>query len=216
MPVRRGSGVCQISQDGRPVDDVEEQKLPYITLAEVKRHNTPDDCWMIIHGGVYDVGRLLHKHPGGSQILLKYAGMDATLPFDDVGHSMESLKYDMPAGSLKGLLHPNDRPAGKQDRLSESEAADEKDDGADCITMAHNRSHECRMVLNKVYTVALYTTIIICVSLLLYTRLTWQYKMGAQHAMVHEIRHHVEDNFASPGTHLKARDDEFGIPAWAY
>lgn len=212
MPVRRDSGVCEIGQDSGPVDDVEEQKLPYITLAEARRHNTPDDCWMIIHGGVYDVGRLLHKHPGGSQILLKYAGMDATLPFDDVGHSMESLKYDMPAGSLKGFLDPSDRPAGKQER---SDAGDEKEDSVDCITMAHDRSLECRMVLNKVYTIALYTTIIICVTLLLYTRLTWHSKIRTQHSMAPEIRHHEKHNFASD-THLKARNDELGIPAWAY
>ncbi|QLQ80566.1 hypothetical protein HG537_0D05670 [Torulaspora globosa] len=206
MPVRRGSSVSEI-------DDVDESKMAYITRAEVRRHNTPDDCWMIIHGGVYDVGRLLHKHPGGSQILLKYAGMDATLPFDDVGHSMESLKYDMPAGSLKGLLEPNDTPVEKQDQPNDSDITDEKD--THCITMAHDRTLECRMVLNKLYTITLYTTILICVSLLLYTRLTWQSQIKTQHTTAQEIRHHQEHIFTSD-THLETRNEEFGIPAWAY
>ncbi|AMD20006.1 HCL145Wp [Eremothecium sinecaudum] len=72
------------------------------TTAEVARHTTPEDCWFIIHGKVYDITKLLSTHPGGANILLKYAGRDATLPFDDVGHSMESLIYDIAPGSCLG------------------------------------------------------------------------------------------------------------------
>ncbi|AGO11691.1 AaceriADL085Cp [[Ashbya] aceris (nom. inval.)] len=73
-----------------------------ISIEEVSRHTSADDCWFIIHGRVYDITGLLDSHPGGTKILLKYAGRDATLPFDDVGHSMESLVYDMAPGSYLG------------------------------------------------------------------------------------------------------------------
>lgn len=31
----------------------------------VQQHNKPDDCWVIIHGKVYDVTGFLGEHPGG-------------------------------------------------------------------------------------------------------------------------------------------------------
>jgi len=52
-----------------------------ISMKDVAKHNTRDDCWMIIHGKVYDVTSWIDKHPGGD-IIMSYAGMDATDVFD--------------------------------------------------------------------------------------------------------------------------------------
>ena len=35
------------------------------TLAEVAKHNTDADCWLVIEGVVYDVTEFLSEHPGG-------------------------------------------------------------------------------------------------------------------------------------------------------
>jgi len=51
------------------------------TRHEVSQHNNANDCWIIIQNNVYDVTKWLRKHPGGSKILLYYAGMDATDQF---------------------------------------------------------------------------------------------------------------------------------------
>jgi len=45
---------------------------------EVSKHCTEDDCWMIIHGGVYDITTYFSYHPGGKRALLKFAGKDGT------------------------------------------------------------------------------------------------------------------------------------------
>ncbi|KAI9346862.1 cytochrome b5-like heme/steroid binding domain-containing protein, partial [Obelidium mucronatum] len=62
------------------------------TLDEVKKHKTAKDCWMIIHGKVYDVTAFLSEHPGGEEIMVEVAGTDATEAFDDIGHSLDAKK----------------------------------------------------------------------------------------------------------------------------
>ncbi|MFZ5391580.1 MAG: cytochrome b5 domain-containing protein [Patescibacteria group bacterium] len=47
-------------------------------LAEVAKHNTNTDCWMIIDGKVYDFTDYLNQHPDGPQSMIKYCGKDGT------------------------------------------------------------------------------------------------------------------------------------------
>lgn len=45
--------------------------MSYITPAEVAAHATHTDCWVIVHGEVYDVTKFLQHHPGGVAALSK-------------------------------------------------------------------------------------------------------------------------------------------------
>eukprot|EP01059_Diplonema_ambulator_P026436 TRINITY_DN43725_c0_g1_i1.p1 TRINITY_DN43725_c0_g1~~TRINITY_DN43725_c0_g1_i1.p1 ORF type:complete len:189 (+),score=3.64 TRINITY_DN43725_c0_g1_i1:54-569(+) len=57
---------------------------------EVGRHRCTNDCWIILHGKVYDVTTWIPLHPGGGPILLSHAGQDATTHFDSY-HSHYSM-----------------------------------------------------------------------------------------------------------------------------
>ncbi|VDK20337.1 unnamed protein product [Taenia asiatica] len=57
------------------------------SLEEVKKHNSENDCWIIIHDKVYDVSKFLDQHPGGDFVILENGGGYATEAFEDVGHS---------------------------------------------------------------------------------------------------------------------------------
>jgi cytochrome b involved in lipid metabolism len=49
--------------------------------------------WIAIDGNVYDVSMFVYSHPGGSSLLVRYAGTDATAAFGDIGHSKGALRY---------------------------------------------------------------------------------------------------------------------------
>ena len=40
-------------------------------LTEVAKHNTQEDCWVVLNGGVYNLTKYLATHPGGSAIILR-------------------------------------------------------------------------------------------------------------------------------------------------
>lgn len=62
-------------------------ELRTIHLDEVAWHDASNDCWLVIYDYVYDCTEFLNNHPGGQDILLEYAGRDATLAFIGTGHS---------------------------------------------------------------------------------------------------------------------------------
>lgn len=48
------------------------------TLAEVTRHATQDDCWMVIEGQVYDFTKYVPQHPSDPAVFLPWCGKEAT------------------------------------------------------------------------------------------------------------------------------------------
>lgn len=63
------------------VPDVSLKGDRQVTMEEVQRHNTFDDCWIIIHGKVYDFSEWKDHHPGGPFVARMFAGKDATAEF---------------------------------------------------------------------------------------------------------------------------------------
>ena len=60
--------------------------------ADIATHNTPADCWVVVHGQVFDVTRFLSTHPGGVGALSKAGrgGCDVTQHFERIGHSQHA------------------------------------------------------------------------------------------------------------------------------
>ena len=56
--------------------------MSLISMAEVAKHNKPNDLWVVIKGMVYDLSSFYQVHPGGKNIVLQVAGKDATIQFD--------------------------------------------------------------------------------------------------------------------------------------
>lgn len=57
-------------------------------------------------GKVYDVTEFLSEHPGGSSILLKHAGRDATAAYE-VAHGPEMIEEGLPVSKKMGPVDPS-------------------------------------------------------------------------------------------------------------
>lgn len=62
------------------------------TWEEIRKHNKSTDCWVVIHGKVYDLTSYLNVHPGGPVVVESRAGKDATKAFELARHPEKALK----------------------------------------------------------------------------------------------------------------------------
>ncbi|KAK4131689.1 FMN-linked oxidoreductase [Trichocladium antarcticum] len=72
---------------------------------EVARHTSPESCWVVLHGNVYDVTEFLPEHPGGSRIILQLAGRDATPEYDPI-HPPGTLEENLKPSAKLGTVDP--------------------------------------------------------------------------------------------------------------
>ena len=85
-----------------------------LDAAEVAKHNTQDSCWVILYGNVYDVTSFLPDHPGGSSIVLKLSGKDATEEYDPI-HPPGTLEDNLPPSAKLGRVDHNTLPEPVRD-----------------------------------------------------------------------------------------------------
>ncbi|EMD33162.1 hypothetical protein CERSUDRAFT_118224 [Gelatoporia subvermispora B] len=81
------------------------QNAELISAQTVAKHNSRESCWIIVSGKVYDVTDFMDDHPGGSKIILKYAGMDATAEYDRI-HPPDALSTHLAPEKFLGLVDP--------------------------------------------------------------------------------------------------------------
>jgi len=53
-------------------------------MEEVAKHNTKEDCWVVLYGKAYDLTKFARVHPGGAKLIHDSAGLDATALFDPI------------------------------------------------------------------------------------------------------------------------------------
>ncbi|RMZ91206.1 hypothetical protein DV736_g1565, partial [Chaetothyriales sp. CBS 134916] len=88
--------------------------IPY---SEVQKHRTTNSCWVILYGAVWDVTSFLPSHPGGTNMILKLAGHDATEEYDPIhppGTLEEYLGESCRLGRVDAETVPQATKAGKE------------------------------------------------------------------------------------------------------
>ncbi|KAI5844097.1 FMN-dependent dehydrogenase-domain-containing protein [Tricharina praecox] len=92
---------------------------------EVAKHNTRASCWVIIHNQVYDVTSFLDSHPGGANIILRYAGRDATAEYDPI-HPPGTLEETLFASQILGPVDASTIPVSTPSTTTTSQQAAEQ------------------------------------------------------------------------------------------
>ncbi|KAJ7169121.1 glyoxylate dehydrogenase [Mycena crocata] len=70
------------------------------------QHATRESCWIIVHDKVYDITDFLDEHPGGSKIILRYAGKDATAAYEPI-HPPDVISTNLPPDKHIGIAEPS-------------------------------------------------------------------------------------------------------------
>ena len=73
-----------------------------VALGEVGMHAAADDCWVAIHGKVFDLTAYQEEHPGGVESIVKLCGTDGTRVYETVHN--ERMLEDLPECDRVGEL----------------------------------------------------------------------------------------------------------------
>mmetsp|Transcript_73159 Transcript_73159/g.116656 ORF Transcript_73159/g.116656 Transcript_73159/m.116656 type:complete len:148 (+) Transcript_73159:107-550(+) len=68
----------------------DDAKLREYTWDEIRKHNTEEDLWVVLHGRVFDVTEFQIDHPGGPDVLQDIAAQDATQEFESIMHTKKA------------------------------------------------------------------------------------------------------------------------------
>jgi L-lactate dehydrogenase (cytochrome) len=74
-----------------------------LSTQDVSRHNTQDDCWLVVEDEVWDATKFAPQHPGGASLILRYAGRDATKAYAEY-HAPGIIKDNLPLDCFIGNL----------------------------------------------------------------------------------------------------------------
>lgn len=81
------------------------KRIRIYTAEDVENHRTTSSCWVTRRSKVYDVSAFLSDHPGGDDLILKYAGQDIEKFMRDPNeHDHSDSAYDMMEEYIIGRL----------------------------------------------------------------------------------------------------------------
>jgi fatty acid desaturase len=93
--IKRWTGVRDFTVRRRP-------GYGFYGWSEVVKHDKPEDCWIVVHGKVYDVTEWVPKHPGG-KVIYDGAGGDCSAVWESY-HPLSTINKGIPTRYLIGEI----------------------------------------------------------------------------------------------------------------
>src|SRR3954465_14259094 len=83
---------------------VDFDSLRLVSEQELAEHASAKSSWLSLYGMVWDVTKVLEWHPGGREIILRFAGKpDATKEFE-IHHARSILDATLNRGAIVGRV----------------------------------------------------------------------------------------------------------------
>jgi cytochrome b involved in lipid metabolism len=125
-----------------------------ITLVEIAKHSTKEDCWTAIDNTVYDLTPYIQKHPGGAGALANLCGIDGTAAFKSQHGSQEqpaSALASLAIGVYAGDVVPSDPSATPTTDPSATPTSPSAQPGTYTVAEVakHNSGTDCWSVVNN-------------------------------------------------------------------
>lgn len=125
-----------------------------ITLAEIAKHSTKEDCWTAIDNTVYDLTPYIQKHPGGAGALANLCGIDGTAAFKAQHGSQQrplSELASLAIGAYAGDVVPSDPSAAPTTEPSATPTSPSAQPGTYTVAEVakHNTGPDCWSVVNN-------------------------------------------------------------------
>ncbi|EDO16188.1 hypothetical protein Kpol_1014p5 [Vanderwaltozyma polyspora DSM 70294] len=86
------------------IEQLSKKSLKIITPQEVIKHNSKDDCWVVINDIVYDLTFFIKKHPGGQDVIVGNAGKDVSNIFLPL-HPLDTIEKFIPKDKIIGVIN---------------------------------------------------------------------------------------------------------------
>jgi len=82
-----GTGIYFLnsSKTNKATSPTQDSSTSGKTVADVAKHNTSTDCWMIVDNNIYDLTKYQNVHPGGKMNIINYCGKDASAEYKNRG-----------------------------------------------------------------------------------------------------------------------------------
>lgn len=108
------------------------RRFRIFTSEDVEEHVSPKSCWVTRDGKVYDVTEFLSDHPGGEDLILKYAGKDVgEIMKDSTEHDHSDSAYKMLDEFIVGRLGADTKIVDENWVATENFKPDETDVSTD-------------------------------------------------------------------------------------
>jgi L-lactate dehydrogenase (cytochrome) len=76
-----------------------------LSMDDVAKHNSKEDCWVVLYGKAYDLTKFARVHPGGAKLIIDAAGKDATALFDPI-HPKDIMDKLLKPSLTMGVVDP--------------------------------------------------------------------------------------------------------------
>jgi cytochrome b involved in lipid metabolism len=75
-------GALWLASISAPDTQAQNPSAKSYSLKDVASHNKASDCWMAIHGKVYDLTTYLPEHPSRPEIIERWCGKESSEAYD--------------------------------------------------------------------------------------------------------------------------------------